>query len=61
VLRDVLEQCCAANTPVAVCGEVAGDPRYTAYLLRLGLTDFSMHPGSMLAVRKAVRDSRIQS
>lgn len=61
VLRNVLEQCRAADTPVAVCGEVAGDPRYTEYLLRLGLTDFSMHPGSMLAVRKAVRDSNLEA
>lgn len=56
VLRDVFDRCREAGKPVAVCGEVAGDPRYTEYLLRLGLTDFSMHPGSMLAVRKAVRE-----
>lgn len=56
VLRDVFERCREAGKSVAICGEVAGDPRYTEYLLRLGLTDFSMHPGSMLAVRKAVRE-----
>lgn len=43
-----------ANKSVALCGEMAGDTRYTAMLLALGLTDFSMHPSSLLEVRQVI-------
>ncbi len=42
------------GTPVAMCGEMAGDPRYTRLLLGLGLRDFSMHPANLLAVKDIV-------
>jgi len=57
VLHDVIRRCERAKKPVAVCGELAGDPRYTNLLLALGLLDFSMHPGSLLEVRRAIRDA----
>jgi phosphotransferase system enzyme I (PtsI) len=40
--------------PVSLCGEMASDARYTALLIALGLTDFSMHTGALLEVRDAV-------
>ena len=40
--------------PVAVCGEMAGDPAYTALLLGMGLRNFSMHPGNLLEVKQQV-------
>jgi phosphotransferase system enzyme I (PtsI) len=43
-----------AGRRVKLCGEMAGDKRYTALLLALGLTDFSMHPGMLLEVRELV-------
>jgi phosphotransferase system enzyme I (PtsI) len=43
-----------AKRPVTLCGEMAGDRRYTALLLALGLTGFSMHPGVLLEVREAI-------
>jgi phosphotransferase system enzyme I (PtsI) len=43
-----------ANRRVSLCGEMAGDCRYTALLLALGLTDFSMHPGVLLEIREAI-------
>ncbi|WP_395683436.1 phosphoenolpyruvate--protein phosphotransferase [Dokdonella sp.] len=43
-----------AKRRVTLCGEMAGDPRYTALLLALGLTDFSMHPGVLLEIREAI-------
>ncbi len=46
-----------ARIPVAMCGEMAGDPRYTRLLLGLGLTEFSMHPATMLEIKKIVRNS----
>jgi phosphotransferase system enzyme I (PtsI) len=48
-----------AGIPVAMCGEMAGDPRYTRLLLGLGLTEFSMHPSALLEIKKIVRDSNL--
>ncbi|MEJ5211668.1 MAG: phosphoenolpyruvate--protein phosphotransferase [Burkholderiales bacterium] len=43
-----------AGTPVAVCGEMAGDPALTRLLLGFGLRAFSMHPAHLLAVKQQV-------
>ncbi|WP_374604858.1 phosphoenolpyruvate--protein phosphotransferase [Arenimonas sp.] len=43
--------------PVAVCGEMAGEAANVPLLLALGLRDFSLHPSTLLEVRKAVRDA----
>jgi phosphoenolpyruvate-protein phosphotransferase (PTS system enzyme I) len=45
-----------AKRPISVCGEIAGDPRYTALLIALGLTDFSMHPNAIPDVRDTLRE-----
>lgn len=45
--------------PVSICGEMAGDPRLTRLLLGMGLTDFSMHPAHVLAVKQQVMRSHI--
>jgi len=39
---------------VSVCGEMAGDPAFTALLLAMGLRSFSMHPRQIAAVKQAV-------
>lgn len=46
-----------AGIPVSLCGEMAGDPRYTRLLLGLGLTQFSMHPSNVLEVKRVIKDS----
>ncbi|QBQ54116.1 phosphoenolpyruvate--protein phosphotransferase [Nitrosococcus wardiae] len=48
------------GTAVAMCGEMAGDPRYTRLLLALGLRDFSMHPASLLEVKRVITESNQQ-
>jgi len=48
-----------AGIPVAMCGEMAGDPRFTRLLLGLGLTEFSMHPTSMLEVKRQIIESDV--
>ena len=48
-----------ARIPVAMCGEMAGDPRYTSLLLGLGLTEFSMHPATLLEIKKNVRNADV--
>ncbi|WP_435750439.1 phosphoenolpyruvate--protein phosphotransferase [Thauera sp. AutoDN2] len=40
--------------PVSVCGEMAGDPTYTALLLGMGLRNFSMHPGNILEIKQII-------
>ncbi|NKB62711.1 MAG: phosphoenolpyruvate--protein phosphotransferase [Gammaproteobacteria bacterium] len=45
----------SANIPVSMCGEMAGDVRYTRVLLALGLREFSMDPAALLAVKRQVR------
>ncbi|KAA0213336.1 MAG: phosphoenolpyruvate--protein phosphotransferase [Lautropia sp.] len=43
-----------AGKPVAVCGEMAGDWAATHLLLGMGLTEFSMHPASLLRVKQEI-------
>ncbi|MGI4856832.1 MAG: phosphoenolpyruvate--protein phosphotransferase [Janthinobacterium lividum] len=43
-----------ARVPVAVCGEMAGDPTMTRLLLGMGLREFSMHPSQLLVVKREV-------
>jgi len=49
----------AAGIPVAMCGEMAGDTRYTRLLLGMGLREFSMHPSGLLQVKKIVLESSL--
>ncbi|HNV78608.1 MAG TPA: phosphoenolpyruvate--protein phosphotransferase [Thermomonas sp.] len=55
VLRDVIRIANRRGKPVAVCGEIAGDPMFTPLLLALGIGELSLHPATMLEVRRAVR------
>ena len=41
--------------PVSLCGEMAGDPRYTAFLLGLGLRELSMAPSKIPRVKQRIR------
>ncbi len=59
LIRHTIESGAKAGIPVAMCGEMAGDVRYTRLLLGLGLTDFSMHPASVLEVKRIIMDSDI--
>ena len=44
-----------AGIPVAMCGEMAGDVRYTRVLLGMGLRDFSMDPATIMQIKHQVR------
>ncbi|MCW4453505.1 phosphoenolpyruvate--protein phosphotransferase [Flavobacterium sp. MXW15] len=57
LLAQVIATGQAHGKPVAVCGEIAGDPQLTPLLLALGLTEFSLHPATLLEVRRTIRDS----
>jgi phosphotransferase system enzyme I (PtsI) len=59
LLKHILRQADKLGIPVAVCGEVAGDMRYTRLLLALGLREFSMHPARLLEVKQVVRNTHV--
>jgi phosphotransferase system enzyme I (PtsI) len=57
VLRLILQTIQQANrneTPVAICGEMAGDAKLTRLLIGMGLRQFSMHPAQLLEVKQQV-------
>ena len=60
LIRMVIEAGTRAGISVAMCGEMAGDPRYTRLLLGLGLTEFSMQPASILEIKRIVNDSDVE-
>ena len=45
-----------ANLPVSICGEVAGDPAYTALLVGLGLRELSMTAAAIPRVKQRIRE-----
>ncbi|RKZ36790.1 MAG: phosphoenolpyruvate--protein phosphotransferase [Gammaproteobacteria bacterium] len=48
-----------SDTPVAMCGEMAGDARYTRLLLGMGLREFSVHPNTLLEIKHVINSSDI--
>ncbi|MGH7075677.1 MAG: phosphoenolpyruvate--protein phosphotransferase [Stellaceae bacterium] len=50
-----IEAALRGRIPVNLCGEMAGDPRYTALLLGLGLRDLSMAPANIGRVKARIR------
>jgi phosphotransferase system enzyme I (PtsI) len=44
-----------AKIPICVCGEMAGEPRYAALLLGLGIRDLSMSSSSLPLVKDRIR------
>jgi phosphotransferase system enzyme I (PtsI) len=48
-----------ARIPIGMCGEMAGDRRYIPLLLGMGLREFSMQPGVLLAAKQIVLESRV--
>ena len=57
LLHDVVRISNRGGRPVAVCGEIAGDAAFVPLLLALGLTELSLHPATLLEVRRAIRGS----
>lgn len=51
----------AAGIPVAMCGEMAGDPQYTRLLLGMGLREFSMHHTALSEVKSVIHSSSIEA
>ena len=55
LLESIIRIARRRGKPVAVCGEMAGDATFAPLLLALGLEEFSLHPGTLLQLRRAIR------
>ena len=55
VLHDVVRTAQRRGKPLSVCGEIASDAAFVPLLLALGLTELSLHPATLLEVRRAIR------
>jgi len=49
------------SIPVSMCGEMAGDIRYTCLLLGMGLNEFSMHPSAIPEIKYKIRQCHFES
>jgi phosphotransferase system enzyme I (PtsI) len=55
MIRDVVQAGLQAGIPVAICGEMAGDPLNIPVLLGLGVKEFSMNPTAIPVVKRVIR------
>jgi phosphoenolpyruvate-protein phosphotransferase (PTS system enzyme I) len=55
LIQFAVEAATRRQIPVGVCGEMAGDPRYAALLLGLGLRELSMSPRNLPRVKQRIR------
>ncbi|MBI4716796.1 MAG: phosphoenolpyruvate--protein phosphotransferase [Planctomycetes bacterium] len=54
-IRDVVRACTQAEVDCTLCGEMAGQPLYTLFLLGVGLRNLSMAPANIPEVKKLIR------
>jgi phosphotransferase system enzyme I (PtsI) len=59
LIHMVIEAGKSVSVPVSMCGEMAGDTRYTRLLLGMGLTDFSVPPTQLLEVKSVINSARL--
>ena len=55
LLRRIIDAAHAQGIPVAMCGEMAGEPMYLPILLGLGIDELSMTPIALLETKKILR------
>ncbi len=55
LIQFAVEAALRRGMPISVCGEMAGEPRFTALLLGLGLRNLSMAPRSIPRVKQRIR------
>jgi phosphotransferase system enzyme I (PtsI) len=59
LIKMIIDAGADAGIPVSMCGEMAGDPRYTRLLLGMGLSEFSMHHTALQEVKRVINISTI--
>ncbi len=55
LLKNVLDVCERAGTPVSLCGEMSADPVYTSLLVGLGFADLSLNPNAIPRIKRVIR------
>lgn len=60
LLRKICEDAHQAGIPISMCGEMAGDPRYSLVLLALGFDELSMNAASIPLVKEIIRRSDME-
>ena len=56
LLRTVCDNARQAGIPVGICGNLAADLEMTEYFARIGIVELSVPPGSVLKVRRQIRE-----
>ncbi len=59
LMQFTFEAAIRARIPVNVCGEMAGDPRYTALLVGLGIRELSMAATGLPLVKQRIRSLNV--
>ena len=54
LIAQTIKAAARGKKSIAVCGEMAGDPKMTRLLLGMGLSHFSMHPAQLFEVKQRV-------
>ena len=55
LIRQVVQAAQAAQVPLSMCGEMAGDSRFVPLLLGMGLPSLSMQPAALLDIKQQIR------
>jgi phosphotransferase system enzyme I (PtsI) len=58
-LKQLVETATRLQVPLSICGEIAGEPKYTMLLLGLGFREFSMSTAYMYQVKRIIRSVNI--
>ncbi len=58
LLKSVREAAAAKGIPVAICGEMGGDAKFTVVLVGIGITEFSLSPALIPEMKKIIRSIR---
>ena len=56
LLKSVSKAARAAGRPLSICGELAGDPRFTAQLIETGIDTISVSARRISGVRRMARN-----
>jgi len=60
LIKMSIDACNKAEIPISMCGEMAGDTRFTRLLLGMGLKEFSMQPSALLEVKSIINKTNVE-